>query len=83
MKKQISWTTRMADGVKREVRVSVDSHKAKWQFKRSDEDRWDYHSPPATEDWDALEEILVRRGLRGRQLNLLEKVRKIRAGSGL
>ncbi len=73
----------MADGVKREVRVSVESRRAKWQFKRADEDRWDYDSSPTAEDWNALEEILVRRGKRGRQLNVQEKVRKLRAWDGV
>ena len=83
MRKQISWTSRTADGAKREVRVSVDSHGAKWQFKRSDEEKWDYDSPATDEDWATLEEVLVRRGQRGRQTNVLEKVRKIRSRNGV
>lgn len=72
----------MADGVKREVRVTLDSHGAKWQFKRADQERWDYDSSPTADDWDALENILTRRGQRGRQIGLLERVRKMRPGKG-
>jgi len=79
MKKHISWTQKLADGVKRETRVQVHSHHLKWQFKRSDEARWDYDSPPTAEDWDQLEDILCRRAGRGRAVGLIENVRKMRA----
>lgn len=83
MRKRISWTTRLPDGAKREVRVNVDVHHAKWQFKRSDEKQWDYESTPTSEDWDALEEILSRRSRRGRQLRVLERVRAMRQKKGV
>ncbi|TFH14419.1 MAG: hypothetical protein E4H02_09920 [Lentisphaerales bacterium] len=83
MRRHISWTTRTADGVKREVRVNVDAHRAKWQFKRADEEKWNYDCPPTTEEWDMLEEILSRRGQRGRQINVQENVRKLRARHGV
>jgi hypothetical protein len=82
MKKHVSWTDRLDDGVKRETRVHVHSQHMKWQFKRSDEDAWDYDSPPTPEDWDCLEDILRRRAGRGRAVNLLDNVRKMRAKSG-
>ena len=50
----------------------------KWQFKRADEERWDYDSPPTTEEWDLLEEILERRVNRGRGIGMLQNVRKHR-----
>ena len=78
MKNKISWTERCEDGVKREVRVEVTRGGLKWQFKRADEDRWDYASWPTAEDWDVLEEILERRAHRGRGINMLEAVRKLR-----
>ena len=78
MKNKISWTEKCEDGVKREVRVEVTRGGLKWQFKRADEDRWDYASRPTAEDWDVLEEILERRAHRGRGINMLEAVRKIR-----
>ena len=83
MSKQISWTTKLPDGIRREVRVTVDVHNSKWQFKRSDEEQWDYDSSPTPEDWDMLEDVLSRRGQRGRQLNVLEHVQKIRQKEGI
>lgn len=78
MSKQISWTTKLPDRVKREVRVTVDVHQSRWQFKRSDKEDWDYDSSPTSEDWDMLEDILTRRSQRGRQEKVLEHVRKMR-----
>ena len=54
MQRQICWIDRLEDGVKREVRVTVENTLLKWQFKRSDEERWDYKGPPTKEDWDTL-----------------------------
>ena len=81
--RKISWTTKLPDRVNREVRVTVDVNHAKWQFKRSDEEKWDYDSSPSTEDWDMLEDILSRRSRRGRQIKVLEHVRKIRQKKGI
>jgi len=83
VKRKISWTVRCADGVKREVRVVVSRGGIKWQFKRADEEKWDYDSPPAAEEWDILEEILQRRMRRGRGINLMESVRKLRGPGGV
>lgn len=82
MKRKISWTRRCEDGIKREVRVMISRGGIKWQFKRADEEHWDYDSAPTKEDWDALEEILRRRVTRGRGINLMESVRKIRRPDG-
>ena len=79
MHKKISWTERCEDGVKREVRAEVRHRAVKWQFKRKDDERWDYDSSPSAADWDALEDILKRRRDRGRGGTLLESVRKLRA----
>jgi len=54
MNRQICWTERLEDRVKREVRVTVIQGSVKWQFKRSDEERWDYDSPPSAADWETL-----------------------------
>ncbi len=78
MKNGMSWTRRCKDGVKREVRVWVTAQYIKWQFKRADEEHWDYDSPPTPEDWDALEEILARRVKRGRGIAMLENARRLR-----
>jgi hypothetical protein len=82
MKSEISWTIRLPDGIKRETRVRVTAHSLKWQFKRSDQEKWDYDSAPAAEDWDRLEDILVRRVARGRGVNRLPAVRKLREAAG-
>lgn len=82
MPKQTSWTKREPDGVKREVRVTHTAKSIKWQFKRADDERWDYDSDPRPEDWDSLEDILTRRTGRGRQENVLKNVKRFRAGQG-
>lgn len=82
MKNRISWTERQEDGVKRETRVEVSTRGLKWQFKRTDEERWDYDSLPQKADWDTLEDILRRRAGRGRAVKQLLIVQKKRAGSG-
>lgn len=83
MKPCISWWTRDDEGIKREVRAYVSRGNIKWQFKRSDQDGWDYDSKPLTEDWDALEEKLVRSAGRGRAMGRLEAVQKIRKDLGV
>ncbi|MBP7830696.1 MAG: hypothetical protein KA248_12345 [Kiritimatiellae bacterium] len=83
MKKQIEWSARLPDGVKRLVRVSVARQHIQWQFKRSDEERWDYDSPPLPEDWDYLEDFLRRRATRGRGGEMVLFVHKLRLKSGV
>ncbi len=78
MKNNISWTVKEDDGVKRETRVHVSRRSLKWQFKRYDEDRWDYDSTPLESDWDMLEDILKRRAGRGRAVDLLSFIKKLR-----
>ncbi len=80
MRRQICWTDKLPEGVKRDVRVAVSRRDIKWQFKRSDAERWDYDSPPTSEDWTKLEDALVRRGQRGQtdgnhELQVLRKLR--------
>lgn len=76
----ISWTVKLPDeGVKRETRVHVSQRNLKWQFKRTDEESWDYDSPPEPEDWDMLEDVLRRRAGRGNSVNMLEAVKALRA----
>ncbi len=60
MKRDIEWIEKLDDGVKRTVRIAFHQGKVKWQFKRSDEERWDYDTPPSKEDWAALEEKIER-----------------------
>ena len=81
--KNISWTHKCEDGVKREVRVHVTHASIKWQFKRRDEEKWDYDTPATAEDWDALEEVIERRNARGRQFKLKEYVQKLRRNANV
>lgn len=47
MKRNIEWKEKLDGGVKRTVRISfLGKGKIKWQFKRSDEEQWDYDTPP-------------------------------------
>ena len=61
MQRQICWVEKLEHGVKREVRVTVQRGAIKWQFKRSDEERWDYDSPPSKAEWDSLLEKATNR----------------------
>ena len=61
MMRQICWIEKLDDGVKRDVRVSVQRGHVKWQFKRSDQDRFDYDSPPTRDDWDNFMERMENR----------------------
>lgn len=54
MHRQICWTEKNEDGVRREVRVTVCRGDIKWQFKSDDDERWDYTTPPTPADWDNL-----------------------------
>lgn len=74
----ISWTEREQDGVKRETRVQVSNQHLKWQFKRKDQKTWDYDRLPEPSDWDKLEDILRRRAGRGRAVNKLQAVQRLR-----
>jgi hypothetical protein len=61
MMRQVCWNERLEDGVRREVRVAVQRGQVKWQFKRTDEEHWDYTTPPTRADWDALVERMEDR----------------------
>ncbi len=78
MHNRISWTERMPDGVKREVRVQVSQRHLKWQFKRADEEKWDYEHLPEPADWDMLEDILKRRAGRGNSVKMMDAIRTLR-----
>lgn len=57
MKRDIEWVEKLDGGIKRKVRIKFPGNgKIKWQFKRSDEELWDYDSKPTVEDWVALED---------------------------
>lgn len=77
----MEWVEKLDDGVKRKIRLTFTGKTLmKWQTKRSDEDSWDYDTPPTTEDWDAIEakaDILYhRRRLPYKRVVLLANLRK-------
>ncbi len=80
MKADIEWVDKPEAGVKRKVRITfMGRDKMKWQTKRSDEDFWDYDTPPSAEDWDAIEEkvdsLYHRRRLPYKRVELVKKLR--------
>jgi hypothetical protein len=82
MKTKLSWTLRDEDRVKRETRVEVTEGNIKWQFKRADEEKWDYDRNPVAQDWDELEEIMERRRGRGRAVKMSEIIKRARREAG-
>ena len=55
MKAHLEWTDKPESGIKRKVRITfLKGQSVKWQFKRSDEDRWNYNIDPTIEDWEML-----------------------------
>lgn len=81
MKRDIEWIDKLEDGVKRTVRINFPGQgKIKWQFKRSDEEKWDYDTPATAEDWEALEKkmdaLYHRRRAAFRDLELVKRMRK-------
>lgn len=81
MKRNIEWKERLDDGAKRIVRINFPGQgKIKWQFKRSDEERWDYDTPPSSNDWKTLEAKVAalynRRRCALRDLELVKKMRE-------
>ena len=80
MKRDIEWVEKLDGGIKRKVRVKFPGNgKIKWQFKRSDEERWNYDLPPTPSDWQTLEkkvEALYNR--RRAPYKDLEQIRKLR-----
>lgn len=80
MKRDIEWIEKLGDGAKRKVRVRFPGHgRIKWQFKRSDDEQWDYDSPPSAADWSMLEEkidaLYQRRRAPYKDLELVKKLR--------
>lgn len=81
MKRNIEWKEKLDDGVKRTIRITfLGQGKVKWQFKRSDEELWDYDTPASSEDWKTLEEkmdaLYNRRRAAFRDLELVRAMRK-------
>ncbi len=81
MKADIEWVEKIANGVKRKTRITFSGpHKIKWQFKRSDEEFWDYDTPPTPADWERLEEkvgaLYNRRRTPYKNLELVRQLKK-------
>ena len=81
MKRDIEWVEKLEGGIKRKVRVRFPGHgQIKWQFKRSDEELWDYDSVPSDEDWSFLEEkidaLYNRRRTPYKNLQLVQQLRQ-------
>lgn len=81
MKRDIEWIEKLDEGVRRKVRVKFPGHgKVTWQFRRSDEQQWDYDSPPTDDDWAALEDkvdaLYHRRRAAYRDLQLVQQLRR-------
>ena len=55
MKAHIEWTDKPEVGIKRKVRITfIKGQEVKWQFKRSDEEYWNYDLHPSLDDWEVL-----------------------------
>lgn len=81
MKRDIEWKERLKDGAKLTVRVKFPGKgQIKWQFKRSDEELWDYDTSASPEQWEQLEEkmnqLYHRRRAAFRDLELVQQMRK-------
>lgn len=77
----MEWVERLDGGVKRRIRVTfLGKGRMKWQTKRSDEESWDYDTPPFSEDWKKLEEkveaLYNRRRTPFKNLELVRQLRK-------
>lgn len=56
MKAHIEWVERVDTNIKRKTRITFLGNKQiKWQFKRSDQETWDYDSKPSIKEWEFLE----------------------------
>ena len=82
MKADIEWVEKLEGGVKRKIRITfLGKGNMKWQTKRSDEDFWDYDTPPTSDDWNTLEEKVEafynRRRTPFKNLELVRKLKKV------
>lgn len=81
MKADIEWVERLEDRIKRTIRITfLGKEKMKWQTKRSDEEFWDYDTPPSADDWnniqDKVESLYNRRRQPFKHVELVKKLRK-------
>jgi carbonic anhydrase len=81
VKADIEWVEKLDDGIKRKIRITfLGKGKMKWQTKRSDEEMWDYDTPPSPADWENIEEkvdaLYHRRRTPYKNLELVRQLRK-------
>ena len=84
MKADIEWVEKLDGGIKRKIRITfLGKRKMKWQTKRSDEEMWDYDTPPSPDDWHNLEEKMEALYNRRREsFKNLELVRLLKKAAG-
>ncbi|HEY5653831.1 MAG TPA: hypothetical protein VIR63_05630 [Pontiella sp.] len=84
MKADLEWVEKLENRLKRKTRITFIGHdQIKWQFKRSDEEFWDYDTLPSEEDWQALEDKIDSLYHRRRQpYKHLELVKKLKQEAG-
>ncbi|MBX9742095.1 MAG: hypothetical protein K2W99_00925 [Chthoniobacterales bacterium] len=61
-----SWTVREEDGVKREIRVTKQASRWRFQSKRADATIWTYYTKPLAQDLSSFIEVLERKYQRRR-----------------
>jgi len=61
-----AWVVRDEDKVKREIRVSKEAARWRFQSKRADETTWTYHKVPPKDDLISFLEVLDRKYQRRR-----------------
>lgn len=66
MKNCHAWTVRDEDNVKREIRVSKQASRWRFQTKRADEERWTYFDKPRSADILLFIDVLERKYARRR-----------------
>ncbi|MCX7009337.1 MAG: hypothetical protein NTY53_19170 [Kiritimatiellaeota bacterium] len=80
MKRELEWIEKLDGGIKRTVRIALQQGKISWQFKRSDQPRWDHVTPPSPNDWTTLEtkidQLYYRRRAGYKELEFVRAMRK-------
>ena len=61
-----AWTQKLEDGIRREVRVTKQGGRWRFQGKRADQERWTYYEEPLLEDLVEFREIVFRKYQRRR-----------------
>jgi len=77
MRRDVTWTERLPDRIKREVSVSFFGGKLFWHERLSTEEKWNDGMVPTEDDWERLYEEVDKRVQRRRStLEDLDIVRK-------